>query len=122
VLFFNPGLTSNQIEEILIDVEARFYVTEGHKYETLDHEWFKSHQITCVFTGSSEELSAENSHSLDIQKLPAADFTPYEQVDESDEMIIIFTSGTTAKPKGVIHCIKSIVGNAKNFWTNPLWF
>ena len=54
-------------------------------------------------------LAEELEDSLDSQKLPKL-----PAIKESDWMQILYTSGTTSKPKGVIHTHKNIVSNVKS--------
>ena len=45
----------------------------------------------------------------------SSDFTPFHKMNGEDELIIVYTSGTTAKPKGVVHKIASIIDNERAF-------
>jgi aminotransferase len=40
---------------------------------------------------------------------------PLEGVEPQDPLVIVYTSGTTAKPKGVVHRVASLVDNARLF-------
>ena len=39
-------------------------------------------------------------------------FEPYTNINENQNLIIIYTSGTTSRPKGVIHTYKSLISSA----------
>lgn len=43
------------------------------------------------------------------------DVVPFAGVGEDDELVVIFTSGTTSLPKGVIHRYRDLTGNALAF-------
>lgn len=44
---------------------------------------------------------------------PAAAFTPYAGVDPDDRCLLVYTSGTTAQPKGVQHTHASLLGEIR---------
>ena len=51
-----------------------------------------------------------------LESLPAApDFVPLQSSTPEDTMTIVFTSGTTSSPTGVIHRIADLVDNARLF-------
>ena len=53
-----------------------------------------------------------------ITEYPDSSFNapaPFHTVSETDELIIVYTSGTTSKPKGVIHTFGSIFSNGIEF-------
>jgi long-chain acyl-CoA synthetase len=63
-----------------------------------------------------DPLTALHAGALDLSALPPASaFEPLENASEDDLLVIVYTSGTTAKPKGLAHRIAAMFGNARAF-------
>lgn len=63
-----------------------------------------------------ETLCVGGETGIDIFKLPAPGETvPFTSIDPEDIVAIMYTSGTTSKPKGVVHKLNSMLRNARVF-------
>jgi aspartate/methionine/tyrosine aminotransferase/acyl-coenzyme A synthetase/AMP-(fatty) acid ligase len=112
----NPVLSASQKDYIITHSAAKMVVfsdstMQGFSKETLDSNATLNLKLT------NDILSdLNNTKSIDLNKLSAkGNFKAFQDYTENDELIIVYTSGTTSNPKGVIHTLKSIVENATEF-------
>jgi long-chain acyl-CoA synthetase len=68
-----------------------------------------------LVTGSREQLkSFENALAFeDFDSLPLNQLGPVDGLSESDPVQIVFTSGTTAEPKGIVHTHGNILASLR---------
>ena len=63
------------------------------------------HVLVCRRTGSQIEMKAGRDHWWHELVDKASDYCPPEALDSEDPLFILYTSGTTGKPKGIVHTI-----------------
>jgi amino acid adenylation domain-containing protein/non-ribosomal peptide synthase protein (TIGR01720 family) len=86
VVFLDPSHPMSRLEEILSQVKSKFVVTSP----TTDSIWTSSPFATAKITREF------------IEGLPAHPHSPSTNVNASNSLYVVFTSGTTGKPKGCI--------------------
>lgn len=110
----NTGLSPKDMEFILAHSRAKAAVISARSREKFDVRSLPAKGVMVMEI--REEGKTSGDGALGIDDLPAApSFEPFRGVSETDELIIVYTSGTTAEPKGVIHRIADLVGNARVF-------
>ena len=115
----NPILSKAQISYIVLNSRAKLVVFSAHLANGVDRETFDKQGLKYLVVpepgrGHADPSVADKTVNLD--ELPTVpDFEPFKGVSEDDDLIIVYTSGTTSDPKGVVHRIKNLVGNAKMF-------
>lgn len=109
----NTFLKRAEIEYILADSEAKLIITEGKFSDLLKDIEDK--------TRLEKFLWVEDPPKIDEKNLPfeeALTIEDYEhitpQADLEDTAVILYTSGTTGKPKGVMLSYKNILSNIEN--------
>lgn len=105
----NPVLTSREASFILTKSGAKHLFTTSTLLKTLA----VPDDIATFMLDENPDAPEEH---LAINELPAAEgFRALEGVDARDTLTIVFTSGTTATPKGVVHRIADLIDNARLF-------
>lgn len=105
----NPVLTSREVSFILSKSGARHLFTTSDLLDAVS----VSGDIGIFLL--DENPSASATH-LAINELPEAEnFRALDGISDRDTLTIVFTSGTTAAPKGVVHRIADLIDNARLF-------
>ncbi|MES2680989.1 MAG: aminotransferase class I/II-fold pyridoxal phosphate-dependent enzyme [Bacteroidota bacterium] len=114
----NPVLSPDQKDYIIRHSQAKAIVfsdmtVPGFSQQTIEGE----RTLNLRLNSQDSTLCTENGRiKIDLKKAAATEtIKPFDQCHEEDPLIIIYTSGTTSNPKGVIHSVKSLVSNAVLF-------
>ncbi len=109
----NPGLSNSEIEFIIASCHPALLIVGPACPDAVK----AFHQnVLRLMTGDVMPAAEEARGHLAIDQLPESDeFVPAETSSENDLVLIMYTSGTTAKPKGLAHRIGSLFRNATVF-------
>ncbi len=114
----NPTLSRNEIHFILTSAKPAITIADSAHASTLR----EFHQNVYVLLTSRDAVDPSNSAGklvVDALTLDprdsASDFIPLENGGPEDLVVIMYTSGTSARPKGVAHKLASMLRNATAF-------
>lgn len=113
----NPVLSPDQKDYVIKHSEARAII-----FSELSRPGFNENTISGKATvdllldqSMSVLTSVDGKIKIDLENPGSESIKPFEHCDEEDTLIIVYTSGTTSNPKGVMHSLKSLVNNAVVF-------
>jgi long-chain acyl-CoA synthetase len=108
----NPSLSRSEVQFILGSCKPALVVT------SLSNEKVVREFHANVFGLQTAQDEGKNSDLTNLQ-IPAGvaptDFIPLETADAEDLLVIMYTSGTSAKPKGLAHKVGRMFRNATVF-------
>lgn len=111
----NPVLSPDQKDYIITHSKAKAIVFSevtavGFNKATINSD----HTINLKLSVDGNSLtSTDNKKIIKLNNLEKVEpIKPFVNCKEDDDLIVIYTSGTTSNPKGVIHSLKSIINNA----------
>ena len=102
----NSRLKTDEIEYFLQHSEARMYIGEPTLYELVEPVRDSCPHVGHFFVTSQNEASDAAPCFSELLSGPANGSLP--DLADSDEAVIIYSSGTTARPKGVTHTHASL--------------
>jgi long-chain acyl-CoA synthetase len=108
----NPALSKSDAQFIVSNCKPKMVVT-GESCASL----LKDSQPNVVTLATRKEMnSALDASAIHIHELAdAREFLPLEAADADDLIAIMYTSGTSSKPKGLAHRLGSMLRNATAF-------
>lgn len=105
VVPLNPLLSTDEVNFHIEDSGARLLICWDSSRVALESS---SHQISAV---QQIEISAHTTFPADELSEDAGEWTSYA-VGKNDPAVILYTSGTTGKPKGAVLTHKNLLSNA----------
>jgi len=109
----NPALSRGEAEFILESCKPALVVAGLSSAASLRGV----HPNVLILRTAVDSLSpADEREQIQIAALPAAnDFLPLRSADAEDLAVLMYTSGTSAKPKGLAHKLERMLHNASAF-------
>ncbi len=109
----NPALSKGEIQFIVGSCKPALIVASSSNAESV-REFHAN--VLALQTGQDANLSAPGCNAIKINELEdAKNFVPLETADADDLVVIMYTSGTSAKPKGLAHRLGRMFRNALAF-------
>lgn len=118
VVPINPTFAPQEIEYIINHSKTKNIVISHETEEKVNIGFLKENGIRIfnLIDNSNVGNISKETISLKFDELESSsNFEPFNQVTSNDDMAIVYTSGTTAEPKGVVHTIGDFVDNARDF-------
>jgi long-chain acyl-CoA synthetase len=108
----SPSSIKNEVQFIVTSCNPALVVTDQPHAELLK----ELRPNVLLLAADSETPGETNPNTIRIDSLPdAPDFIPLGDSHPNDFVVIMYTSGTSAKPKGLAHKLRSMFRNAKAF-------
>jgi long-chain acyl-CoA synthetase len=114
----NPVLTLEQISFIVRSSRANLLIVSPETMKLLSKGVLKDIGVDVLILADNKikNTPAGSGEVWNLQALRGGrDFIPFSGVSPSDTLTIVYTSGTTASPKGVVHRISDLIDNARLF-------
>jgi long-chain acyl-CoA synthetase len=109
----NPVLSKSEVQFILTSAKPALVVA-GSAHAAGVSEFYE--KVFVLLTSKDTNDASNGADTLKLDALaPASDFIPLENADAEDLVAIMYTSGTSAKPKGLAHKLARMLRNATAF-------
>ena len=109
----NPALSKGEMQFIVGSCKPALIVAGSSNAESV-REFHAN--VLALQTGQDANHSADGGNAIKIDELEEAkNFVPLETADADDLVVIMYTSGTSAKPKGLAHKLGRMFRNALAF-------
>jgi len=114
----NSNLSQTEINHIIKNSNSSGIVLNEDTKDKFSPNLFNNLKtIYLNYTKNKKRKSALN-YFINLETLPTLKKPiSFQNVSQNDEMCLIYSSGTTSKPKAIPHSIKDLVNNALSFGT-----
>jgi len=109
----NPALSKSEVQFILASCKPALVVAGAASVDAIKILYANVLQLVTA-NDANRDPSALDQLKMDLLS-GASDFAPFETASRDDLVVIMYTSGTSAKPKGLAHKLGRILRNASAF-------
>lgn len=116
VIPINPNVTSDEFFQIIQSSNSKAIIFSPSTIKQISLDNLKNSRILVFSFGTNyEQHNSSNLIALNYDPANSANFIPFSNMTDDDVMCIVYSAGTTATPKAVVHRIREFVQNSRLF-------
>ncbi len=116
VVPINPSVTNNEFFQILKSSKSKSIFFSDSTINKINFQDLKnSKKFIFCFGENTINTDLDEIILINLEDECSGTFTPFYDMDDNDVISIVYSAGTTATPKAVVHRIKEFVENARVF-------